>query len=165
MKVLTRSGLTGWTIEAVAAEAGCAKGLVNYHFGSKTALRDETRLDLEQARARERVAAVRGRDGAEALDALWQALVAEVASGRYQAWLSLVATPPAGQGPTPGDSAPATELVECLARALGTAASALPPRAALLAVLDGLQLQLLLRVPPGTVEEAYHRLWLGLLPA
>ena len=48
--VVRRSGLTDWTVEAVAKKASCAKGLVIYHFGTKAALLNElaVRVRLER---------------------------------------------------------------------------------------------------------------------
>jgi AcrR family transcriptional regulator len=161
--VVTRSGLTGWTIEAVASEARCAKGLVNYHFGSKAALQEQTRLAIEQRRASDRLAAVRDRFGADAIDALWRVLVADADSGRFRAWLGLVATRPRGAAPSPPAHGATRDLISELARALGTPATALPSETVLLAALDGLTLQLHLGSSPTVVEEAYHELWLGLL--
>ena len=37
-RVLIEQGLEGWTVEGVAREAGCAKGLVHYHHRTKGAL-------------------------------------------------------------------------------------------------------------------------------
>ena len=38
IELLSSIGLNGCSVEAIASRSGCAKGLVNYHFGSKDAL-------------------------------------------------------------------------------------------------------------------------------
>jgi AcrR family transcriptional regulator len=159
--VLLRDGLQKWSVDRVASEAGCAKGLVPYHHGSKKALLAAVAAKLARARQARRLAALNGR-GATALDHLWQALVEEVRTGEWAAWAALVADPGIE---TPGDS-PA-DLAH-LATAIGRALEVPPLRAeeARLAVaaLDGFQSTLHLGAPEETVHEAYHRLWLALLP-
>src|SRR5512139_1473117 len=74
---LSGSGLTDWTVEKVAAKAGCAKGLVLYHFGSKQALLDQVAAEANTARWSARVTALR-LPPAKAIDRLWDDLSAEV---------------------------------------------------------------------------------------
>ena len=159
--VLLRDGLQKWSVDRVASEAGCAKGLVPYHHGSKKALLAAVAANLARARQARRLAALNGR-GAAALDLLWQALVEEVRSDEWAAWAALVAEPGID---TPGDSPADLAL---LATTIGRALEVPPLRAeeARLAVaaLDGFQMALHLGAPEESVHEAYHRLWLALLP-
>ena len=159
--VLIRGGLLNWSVDRVAAEAGCAKGLVAYHHGTKTALLAAVALHLLSHRHLERMAALQGR-GAEALDRLWAGLVEEVRSGRWSAGAALAAEPAIE---TPGDSGPGlTALGAGIGRVLEV--PPLPADEARLvdAALDGLQAALHAGAPEGSVREAYHRLWLALLP-
>lgn len=159
--VLLRDGLQKWSVDRVASEAGCAKGLVPYHHGSKKALLAAVAANLARARQVRRLAALNGR-GATALDDLWQALVEEVRSGEWAAWAALVAEPGIN---TPGDSPADLAL---LATAIGRALEVPPLRAEearlSVAALDGFQSALHLGAPEETIHEAYHRLWLALLP-
>lgn len=159
--VLLRDGLQKWSVDRVASEAGCAKGLVPYHHGSKKALLAAVAANLARARQARRLAALAGR-GAQALDHLWQALIDEVRSGEWAAWAALVAEP----GINAPNAAP-TEL-PALAAAIGMALEVPPLRAEetglAVAALDGFQMALHLGAAEETVHEAYHRLWLSLLP-
>jgi len=160
-KVLLREGLQGWSVDLVAAEAGCAKGLVHYHHGSKKELLGRVAGQLARDRVARRMAAL-SESGAEALDGLWNALEGEVRSGAWAAWAALTAEPGI-VGPT---EAP-TEI-SAFGAAVGRALDlpALSPDDARLAqaALDGFQLALARGAPGEAVHEAYHRLWLALLP-
>ena len=37
-KVLVREGMQNWSVDRVAAEVGCGKGLIAYHHGTKQSL-------------------------------------------------------------------------------------------------------------------------------
>ena len=159
-RVLLREGLHRWSVDRVAAEAGCAKGLVHYHHGSKQALLSRVGDALGRARQARRLEALSG-SGADALDRLWLALVREVRSGEWAAWASLAAEPGIpGPGVTPGD-------IEVLATPIGRVLETSVPlgeNARLAAAaLDGFQLALHLGAPESATREAYHRLWLALL--
>ncbi|MEO8200039.1 MAG: TetR family transcriptional regulator, partial [Gemmatimonadota bacterium] len=73
--ILIRKGLAAWTIEDVALEANCAKGLVNYHYKTKTRLLAQVAESLVDDRFERRVTALRN-EGAAALDSLWHVLSA-----------------------------------------------------------------------------------------
>lgn len=160
-RVLTQGGLQQWTVDRVAAEAGCAKGLIAYHHGSKKSLLAAVAARLRIERQAEWLAAIQG-SGATALDRLWDALVEEVRTGRWSASVALSVEPGVE---TPPDSA------EDLA-ALGAGISrvleipVLPAEEARLvgSALGGFQAALHAGAPEGAVREAYHRLWLALLP-
>lgn len=159
--ILLRDGFQKWSIDRVAAEAGCAKGLVAYHHGSKKQLLATVAANLHRNRTVRRLAALEG-SGAEALDRLWEALSREVQSGEWAAWAVLIAEP---NIPTPPQSPnQLTALAAAIGRALGI--PPLRPDEARLAdaALDGFQLALHLGAPAESVHEAYHRLWLALLP-
>ena len=144
----------------MAAEAGCAKGLVHYHHGSKQALLSRVGDALGRARQARRLEALAG-SGADALDRLWLALVREVRSGEWAAWASLAAEPGIpGPAVAPSDI---EALSEAIARVLDLPALLAEDARLATAALDGFQLALHLGAPESATREAYHRLWLALL--
>jgi AcrR family transcriptional regulator len=158
--VLTSSGLTDWTVEKVASKAGCAKGLVLYHFDSKQALLDQVAADATAARWSARVTVLR-LPPAKAIDRLWDDLSAEVASGRFRLWLSLAAA---------ASTAAAASFSTSQRQQLATAAAATfripagdPALTTLPAILDGFQLLLLQGVGQAEVREGFDSYWLELL--
>ncbi|MGH7560114.1 MAG: TetR/AcrR family transcriptional regulator [Gemmatimonadales bacterium] len=161
ISVLADDGLNNWTIEEVAERARCAKGLVNYHYRSKLDLLTRAANALRDDRHARRLAALQA-PGTAALDRLWQVLLAEVESGWFAAWLAMAsAEGPLRQGASGWEG---RALAQAASKALGVD---LPPDSAYLipGLLDGLELQLLLGVEPGAVEEAYHRAWTVVLGA
>lgn len=160
-RVLLRDGLQVWSVDRVAAEARCAKGLVHYHHGTKRALLGRVGEALGRARQARRLEALSG-SGAEALDRLWLALVREVRSGEWAAWAA-IAVEPGIPGPlAPPDDLPA--LADAIGRALDLPAPRGDDAHLAAAALDGFQLALHLGAPEAATREAYHRLWLALLP-
>lgn len=160
--VLGEQGLAVWSVDRVADRAGCAKGLVHYHFGSKDRLLAEVRTRLEFGRREARIEAFSTRSGAAALDRLWEALELEVSGGRFGAWLDLVRY--FGPSTSGAGSADDLRLATAAARALEASERALAEQAVVLgAALDGLQLRLLLGESPARVREGFERVWLGVL--
>lgn len=159
--VLIRKGLAAWTIEHVAREAHCAKGLVNYHYKTKAKLLAQVGESLREDRMARRLAALEN-EGATALDALWNTLTAEVRTGELAAWLSLSAL----QDPAVhyGLRSQARELLK-LEEAASRAFAVRDPNLGQLidSVLTGFQVALLNGHEDQVVREAYHRFWLGLL--
>jgi AcrR family transcriptional regulator len=160
--LLRQEGLTGWTVDAVARSAGCAKGLVNYHFGTKDTLLARVRERLEFERRESRLAALDTAAGTAALDRLWQVLDDEVTTGSFGAWADLIRHfGPATSGSYRSDD---LRLVAAAARALDLAESELMPFAPLIGpALDAFQLRLLQGEPPARAREGYDRLWVGVL--
>ncbi len=161
--VLIRQGLNRWTIDAVAREAGCAKGLVHYHHGTKAKLLAEVAAQLSRRRFQQRKLALE-RPGAQGLDGLWELLGDNVASGTTAAWASLLGYPLAPQAT---GLAPSDEELRALADTIEKSL-ALPPLAAtqalaLLAALDGFEMALLSKAEPDAVHDGYHRFWLTLI--
>lgn len=160
-RVLLRAGLQAWSVDLVAAEAGCAKGLVHYHHGTKRELLGRVVEVMGRARQARRLDALTC-TGAEALDRLWQALVREVRSGEWAAWAALAAEPGIkGPAESPADL-PA--LAVAIGRALEVPVLRAEEARLAAAALDGIQMALHLGAPEEPVREAYHRLWLALLP-
>jgi AcrR family transcriptional regulator len=160
---LVREGLTGWTMDRVAREAGCAKGLVHYHFRTKVELLAVVAASLRRQRAQRRIEAF-AVAGADALDALWQVLIREVKSGEAAAWLALATVPDR----TVRDALLAApdeldRLGIAAAASLETPYLPAPALLTLLAALDGLQFPLILGAAAEPVREAFDRLWLTAL--
>ena len=159
-RVLVREGLAGWSIDLVAAEAGCAKGLVHYHHGNKKALLAAVASRLDRERQARRLDALGG-TGAAALDRLWNALEEEVRKGLWAAWAALLAEP--------GVVSPAVELADlpafgnAVARALELPGLRPEETQLVASALDGFQVALARAVARDAVLEGYHRLWLALL--
>lgn len=157
--VLTRGDLAGWTMAQVADEAGCAKGLVHYHFKTKAALLRDVAAAIKLGRSEARIGALGG-EGTAALDSLWQVMKRETTSGEFRTWLGLLALDEkelrgilhrrSGSG-----------LGKAAARAL--ALPTVPPDGFLEAILDGFQIALMSGADSGELRDAYDRFWLGLL--
>ncbi|NNG16176.1 MAG: TetR family transcriptional regulator [Gemmatimonadales bacterium] len=165
MDVLLEKGLDGWTIEAVAREAGCAKGLVHYHHGTKARLLAEVAARLSSQRFHARRAALE-RPGAQGLDRLWEVLGGDVASGATAAWASLLGYPLArlATGLAPSEEA-LRDLADTIEQSLSLPPLATAQALALLAALDGFEIALLSEAEPDAVHDAYHRFWLALISA
>lgn len=161
--VLQKHDLTDWTVDSVAARAGCAKGLVLYHFNSKEALLLRATERVRESQAVRRIEAFRGQKGTTALDRLWEVLLADVRSGAFGLWVTLI-----GHSRTRKAAARAEAdnqgLIEGVALSFGipgdSAALGLVPSA-----LDGFGLELLQGRPPADVRERYDGFWLGVLSA
>jgi AcrR family transcriptional regulator len=157
--ILSR-GLTGWTIDQVAEEAHCAKGLVLYHYRNKLTLLQAVADLVRVERAEARVGAL-SVPGAHGLDRLWETLAADWKSGRSALWLSLVAN---------GDSRTAASLSEAdrlrFSAAAVTALDLPADRPGLSGMLDsliGFELSLIQGQPPADVRESFDRYWLGVI--
>ena len=159
--ILLEVGTGGWTVDAVARRAGCAKGLVHYHFGTKGALLSASAGQIAAGRWR-RIAGALGLRGPAAIDALWDSVLAAVRSGETRARFGLLALPG-----TAGAFAPTEELLEEIADRfqeafdqddIGGADAGL-----LLASLNGLEMLLLAGTDESTTREAFHRLLLYLV--
>jgi AcrR family transcriptional regulator len=160
VKVLVQRGLTNWTVDEVAKQAGCAKGLVTYHHRSKQELLEQTAKSLRDRRLAFQLDAA-GKPAA--LDRLWQTLIDEVQSGRFSAWLSLL-----GAG-TPLRTAAGTlpehaiQLANRLEESLDLAGALVPHADLIAATLDGLEIRLLTGTARSDLEESYHRFWLSVI--
>lgn len=161
--ILVRDGLAGWTVERVAREANCAKGLVHYHFETKWQLLGLVAAALRKERMARRAGAF-SRSGTDALDALWDVLSSETASGECAAWFALATV----QHHTVRDALPATgddlrRVAAAMATALALPEPSIPRLRVVLATLDGMQLPLLLGDDVEAVREVYDRYWLATL--
>jgi TetR/AcrR family transcriptional repressor of bet genes len=159
--VLVNRGLAAWTIEDVAREAGCAKGLVNYHYKTKANLLAQVGDSLREDRIGRRLAALEI-EGATALDALWNTLTSEVRTGELAAWLALSGVPDADvREGLRSREAELKRLEAAAGRAFGVSDSTMGQL--IDSVLTGFQLALLNGSDGQMVRDAYHRFWLGVL--
>jgi len=161
--LLIEAGLSGWTLEAVALRAGCAKGLVAYHHRTRSALLGAVAAQLRGDRLRRRGAALEG-TGSAAIDALWTVIVDEHRSGESAAWFALLASrdPEIRLGQhAPADEA--TLLGRRMVTALSLETDAVAVGHTTIAALDGFAAALLQGGLVEDVRDAYHRFWLGLL--
>jgi AcrR family transcriptional regulator len=161
--LLAAHGQPGWSVEQVAASADCAKGLVHYHFGTRTALLEAVIDAMARGRMARRIAAL-SPSGTAALDALWTVLREDASAGTSRAWLEAGLDGGAGirRALAPTDA----ELGEFAAAS--SAAMELPTLPShrvhtLLLLLDALEASLVRGAPEADVREAYDRIWLGMM--
>ena len=163
LDVLVRDGLEHWTVSAVAAQAGCAKGLVHYHHKTKEQLLGTVAGQLAKTRAEDRLGAL-ATGGTGALDDLWQVIATATSSGRTRAWLSLLAhsSAPVHQAA----SLPTDYLVRlgsAIAGAFALKRVEEPVVRSIDGALDGCELALVQGDDPDRVHEAFHQTWLSIL--
>lgn len=140
VSVLKRGGVEGFTLDGVARRAGVVKGLVLYHYGSRSRLLRTAADEVAKERAAGLASAL-APGGTAAVDACWEELRRQSEDGTARAWLGLCA---AGLIERPGDGTGFE----------GTARQA---------VLDGCAAGLAAGVSLADLHDAYHSLWLALL--
>ncbi|MEZ4457066.1 MAG: TetR family transcriptional regulator [Gemmatimonadales bacterium] len=158
VRVLLANGLEAWSLDRVAREAGCAKGLVVHHFGSRAGLLTEAAARLGRRRLAQRVAALEPGAGSAGLEELWATIADDTDTGVSRAVVGLTAAGFRPDRETDGDT-----LHAAVVRCLGIPAEALAPAPALGAMLDGLEFALLKGVPRGAVRTAFDRLWVTMI--
>ena len=162
IEVMALHGLNNWTVEEVANRAHCAKGLVNYHYRSKHDLLRAAAETVKDDRIARRLAAVQA-EGTQALDRLWGALVSEVESGWFAAWLGLLAAEAPLRTASTLRPADAARLARALDKALGLNGGLALRGGLIHTALDGLALRLLQGEPAEAVQGDFHRFWLAAL--
>ncbi|MCH7716033.1 MAG: TetR/AcrR family transcriptional regulator [Gemmatimonadetes bacterium] len=168
--VLKRDGAFNMTMDAVARAAGCAKGLLHYHFHTKQRLLVEAVGRISTEREVQWTQAFDTADPHEAIDRTWNVIAQEVESGTLRAWSSLL---------TLSDSAVDQAVSKASARfrdQITTATRDLLARAncestlpvdrlgwLLTAVVDGMSFQLAAGADAEVLADAYAAAWLGVL--
>ncbi len=168
--VLKRDGAFNMTMDAVARAAGCAKGLLHYHFHTKQRLLVEAVGRISAAREVEWAQAFDTEAPHEAIDRTWNVIAREVESGTLRAWSSLL---------TLSDSAVDQAVSKASARFrdhITTATQDLLARAncestlpvdrlgwLLTAVVEGMSFQLAAGADAEVLADAYAAAWLGVL--
>ena len=168
--LVRRKGATGITVDQVAKEAGCAKGLVHYHFKTKRGVLEAVAEGLSSDRQAAWAEAFRAADAAEAIDRTWSLLTSESDDGTIRAWGSLFGT----ASVLPDEAV--SQAQEGFAAALGASADALLRDLALVArippseigwllgaVVHGMGFQILGGGDRQELEGAYAAAWLGIL--
>lgn len=161
--LLKSQGLHGWSMEQVATSAHCAKGLVHYHFGSRSALLAAVIGGMARKRLARRITALQA-GGTAALDALWQALRQDAQDGVSRAWIEAGLD---GDQALRGAMTPDQGELDAFSMAC-SAAMELPPLAprrafTMLLLLDAVEAALVRGAPEPEVRDAYDRVWLGMM--
>jgi AcrR family transcriptional regulator len=158
------------TMDQVASAAGCAKGLVHYHFRTKDALLAEAAGRIWADRGRTWREALSNPDPSAALAAAWSVLTREARNGRTMSCLALGSLPGAMtvQSARAGRSSFSQALGDGLAELLDHMgrSAAVPPSeiATLLAsVADGLGIRIAGGDKPEDLEPAWSAFWAAVL--
>ena len=168
--VLKTSGAASFTLDSVASAAGCAKGLVHYHFGSRTQLLIAANDRLWDRREDDWAKALRAGAPEDCIRQSWTLLAAEASSGITRAWLSLLTEPDRALGQA------VRRRMERFDTAMRGATTALldnlgleptiPPdewSRLVVASAYGLGLQLVARGKTPALEADYSAIWLSAL--
>ena len=139
VQTLQRGGVEGFTLDAVARRAGVVKGLLLYHYASRSRLLRAAAAQIAQARTAGITRALAA-PGTAGLDACWEELRRQAEDGTARAWLSLCAA----------------DLIDRSDRNGGFEETARE------AVLDGCAIALEAGVPLEDARDAYDALWLAL---
>lgn len=158
------------TVASVAEAAGCAKGLVHYHFKTKQNLWDAVAEHVAAARSATWESAFQAPSASEVVANTWMLLVDESVNGTARAWISLV-------GPqSPLTDRTAKNVMVGFRHTLGAALERFlddlgvtlrvpnsEVAALLTSVVVGTGLQMLNEGASGELENAYAAAWLGML--
>lgn len=170
VRVVRRLGSSGVTVASVAEEAGCAKGLVHYHFHTKQQLLESAAQSLSADRVGRWTEAFESGNPSEIIERTWKLLAEESADGTVLAWTSLLG--PGTEVPEPVTSS----LVAAFGTALGDSLGGMlarhdvrcrvSPREVgwlLASVVSGVGFLLLSGAGRNDLEDAYAAAWLGIL--
>jgi AcrR family transcriptional regulator len=167
-RLLQRTG--GATIDDVARDAQCAKGLVHYHFRTKDQLMAAVVADTFERRRRRWTDALQADTPQEAIEHSWQLLIDEHSSGVTRLWIVLGAlegraTVRSVSSETKSFSATITEASKALLSGLGLEPT-IPAEEVgfyLASVIHGAGFQLQAGVSPDELQGPYAAAWLGVL--
>lgn len=165
-----KGGARSLTVDGVASEAGCAKGLIHYHFKTKAGLLESVAERLARARETRWLAAFDADSPKQAIDGTWSILTEESSDGTIRAWTSLFTS----DGVLPDRVVSSTlgrfslglgdATIELSGR-LGLAPTVPPGEIGWLlgAVVHGMGFQLAGGGDRSDLEGAYAAAWLGIL--
>ncbi len=169
-RFLKKHGAGTVTVDAIAKEAGCAKGLIHYHFKTKNGVIKGAAKRLAETRKRRWTEAFEAPSPQEAIDRTWQVLTKESTDGTLRAWFSLVGSKLALTEPT------VKEIDELFSRGLRDASLRMLANSGLVAkvpsseigwylgsVIHGIGVHLVCGAAPSDLEGAYAAAWAGLL--
>ena len=169
-RLLRKRGEGVPTLAAVAREARCAKGLVNYHFSSKDSLLAAVAEEMGRRRVDRWQAAFAGRSADAAIQATWDMILVEHQEGLANGWAALRAETHKLTVRTVNQTIAlfAQSLVQAVAQLL--AGMSLRPSVPvaelgwyLAAVVQGMELLLDAGGDPSELQGAYAAAWLGIL--
>src|SRR5207247_10046894 len=86
---MQRGGVETFTLEAVAQRAGVVKGLILYHYASRSRLLQAAASQIAESRTAAITRVLSSASGTAALDACWEELRRQAADGTARAWLPL----------------------------------------------------------------------------
>lgn len=158
------------TVDAVARAAGCAKGLVHYHFGTKKELLTQVVARLSATREARWLDALKAPNPRAAIDQTWRVLLEEAQDGTLQALLSLAidrddALQQAVREGHARFGRLLAEAVTDLLTDLGLQLTIPPIQVGwmIAAVVQGMWLQVVLGIDRDVLADAYAAAWLGVL--
>lgn len=169
--LIKRQGADAMSIEAVAAAAGSAKGLVHYHFKTKQGLMSAVAERVAATRKFRWEAAFNAPTAQQAISQTWSLLTRESGDGTVLAWQSLVGV---GDRLTGGLAKKlrddfAKSLCDALTSMLRDELGLMPTIPAaeigglLEAVIDGMGFQLTSGTEEAALDGAYSAAWLSIL--
>lgn len=169
-RLLRDRGAGNLTVDAVAKAAGCAKGLVHYHYKTKRGLLEAAAAHFSSEREGQWSTAFDTPSPKDAIDRSWRLLTDESASGVLRGWTSLFTTE------SPLADSTVKKASRSFATALGHAASDLMRQQGMApaipaseigwllgAVVNGIGFELASGADRKELEGAYAAAWLGLL--
>lgn len=170
LTLIKERGIQRVTVDQVARQAECAKGLVHYHFKTKVGLFDAVARELVTARIAKWRQAFDAPTPSDAIGQTWRVLTAESASGIVRAWTTMLA---------PGSGVPDQKVSDGIRRfseGLAGGVAGLMGRVGLEpsidpgeigwllgAVIEGMGRQLASGADEAALEGAYAAAWLGIL--
>jgi AcrR family transcriptional regulator len=158
------------TLDSVASAAGCAKGLVHYHFKTKDNLVAAALTRIWEERRGRWEAAMSNSEPAAAIAACWQLVITEGGGGICTAAVTGWRDISESVVRTVNNArlrfvAQLGESVSALLSRMGLGCTVPAAEIASLmaAVIDGLGLQLASGAPAEALEPAWHAFWAGIL--
>ena len=170
IELLRERGGTNITTDQVATKAGCAKGLVHYHFKRKDQLLAAAAERLWQERTDAWTGALASKGPKDAIQRAWRILVGESANGTAAscATLGMRSEKLVVQSVSDGRASFSRQIAAALQQLL--AHLSLEPSvpvtelgALLVATVEGIGLQLGSGAPAEELEPAWSAFWAGLL--
>ena len=169
-KQLRRPGPKRMTMDTVASEAGCAKGLITYHFRTKSDLLASVAERMSQERETRWSAALSAPNPEAAIGQSWHLITVEVSTGFFRAWMGLASI---------GDKVTVRTVNNVSASFCNTVAVSvnqfltqigLAPSVSsdelghlFAAAVQGFEMQLFSGIPSSRVASAHDALWVAIL--
>lgn len=170
-ELVRKKGANAVTVEGVAKAAGSAKGLVHYHFKTKMGLLSAVAGRLSESRIQSWSAAFESESPNQAIDQSWKLLAEESDNGTLRAWLTLLGTKESLADQATNNAikqfreSVGNALLRMLEEDMGLRSTVPAGEVGhlMVAVIDGIGVQLLGGADPEELQGAYAAAWLGLL--